>query len=418
MTDPFADFQTIKFINGLTLRVLHWPRRKLQSVAFMINSGSKDDPIGREGVAHFVEHLVSENADCEKDVLMDYALDCGGGTMLGKTGPFFTEYGFSVPAQDAAVGFMLERFASILMYGKLESKIERERSIIMEEFNRAYPYKYLNDILWRKARSLYEGYWLERAFSPLGTPASIRGISQDDLQGYYDTHYNPANMDVVAVGGMEPDRFAALLAESPFGADKKGSRNPTPVREATAPPPTSNGCHLKMSDHIKTGPDFGGVYLSAVRVPGEISANTLGIFYSMLKEILNEEVREKRGWAYAIGCNWEYLGPFYEFVVRCDAYALSAVGKIHQLIEECLKMVTQQQQLFEKVKRRKLSSARMRDWNPSGVLDDVLGDLRHYQQIRGVEEDVQDIASVTMEDIALLGQWLVPERRWTLMMEP
>jgi predicted Zn-dependent peptidase len=41
-------------------------------MGFLIHSGAEHDPIGLEGVAHFVEHTTSENAPIPKKELNDF----------------------------------------------------------------------------------------------------------------------------------------------------------------------------------------------------------------------------------------------------------------------------------------------------------------------------------------------------------
>lgn len=418
MEDPSAQFQTMKLPNGLTVHALHWPGRKLQSVVFRVNSGSKDDPLGCEGVAHFLEHLVSVNGNFERQVLEDYVLNRGGSVNFGRTTESHMRYIFDIPAEPKEMAYMLEKFGFMLLHASIASKIERERVIILEEFNRDYPLQYQHDVMLSKNKALYGGQWLERAFTPLGTPVTIRSIAQPDLQEYYDRHYVPANMEIVTVGGMETDAVVALLGQSPFAASKRGIRNPAPAPETVSPLPVNAGYRLKISEHAKTNADFAGSYGTFSRIPGTIPVPALGIFRRRLAATLFEEVREKRGWTYAIGCDWEKLAAFREFRIRCDAHVAAAAGKIDSVIEECLQKVLGEPDLFRKAQQRRLASLRVSDKTPESVLIGALGDLEHNGRIASDEQDSAVIAALTMDDMLSIGQWLTSERRWVFIGEP
>src|SRR3989344_959027 len=139
MWDPFAEFQSETLPNGLTVHAAHWPERPWQAMGFLIHSGAEQDPIGREGVAHFVEHLVSENADVSKKIMCDFFHDSGGMVDLGTTGYPGTSYQLFLPIERSILAKALDIFSSMLVTAQLELQIERERHVIMGEFRQHYP---------------------------------------------------------------------------------------------------------------------------------------------------------------------------------------------------------------------------------------------------------------------------------------
>jgi len=66
-------------------------------MGFLIHSGAEHDPIGLEGLSHFVEHLVSKNTSISSKDISAFLEDCGGIVNFGSTGYPQTYYRFFVP---------------------------------------------------------------------------------------------------------------------------------------------------------------------------------------------------------------------------------------------------------------------------------------------------------------------------------
>jgi predicted Zn-dependent peptidase len=417
MWDPYAEFQTAILSNGLTVHAAHWPERPWEAMGFLLHSGAEYDPIGLEGLAHFIEHLVSENANVSKKDLTAFFEDCGGMVSLGTTGYPYTRYRFFVPTDKVILARAFSIFGYMLLSAKLEKFIERERQVIIGEFHRKYPFKFKLDLDVREHKALYAGYWLERFVCPLGNPESVGRITKSDLQSHYDTHYTPANMSIVGVGGMTLEELVELLSESPFATSKKGVRTPLPIPAIDVVPPSETRYVFEVSKHI-TMPIEVGAYRSVAKIPGNINGRVIRIMKEMFNKVLNEEVRERRAWAYAIDSSRHNFRHFYEFSINCGAIALKAIGDIEEVIEVCIASMGDREDLFEQAKRCALASNFMIDPTGKGICDGVLGDLADNQRIISLGEIGNDLDRVTIEDIRNSLQWLRSERRWTLIMRP
>lgn len=417
MWDPYAEFQSATLPNGLTVHAAHWPGRPWEAMGFLIHSGAEHDPVGLEGLAHFVEHVVSENANVSKKEMGAFFEDCGGMASFGTTGYPYTRYRFFVPTDRAILARAFSMFGHMLLLAKLEKFVERERQVIISEFYRRYPIKVTLDLDVRRHKKLYAGYWLERFVSPLGDPDSVSRVRQSDLQSYYDAHYTPANMSVVGVGGMQLSELVELLSESPFATKKEGARTPLPTPATDVAPPLETRYVCKASNYSNV-PIEVGMYGSAAKIPGNVSRQTVRLLKEMVDGVLNEEVREQRAWAYDIGSSHYDFRHFYEFSINCNAVALKAIDDIEAVIEVCIASTGDREDLFEQVKRRTLASSFMIDPTGKGVCDGALDDLADYQRIISLSEARDEVERVTMDDERYLLQWLRPERRWTLIMRP
>ncbi len=419
MWDPYAEFESITLANGLTIHVAHWPKRSWEAVGFLIHSGAENDPVGLEGLAHFVEHTVSENAGIPRKEIEDFFADCGGGASLGSTGYPSTKYGFSAPTTKATIKKAFDIFGGMLLSANIKKAIERERAVIVGEFHRHYPTKIQvdMDILARKA--MYANHWLGRFVRPLGTPESILKIGQDDLRSYYDKYYTPANISIVCVGGLSLSKIAEYISQSPFAASKEGQRTPFPGPITDLWTPTSTRHVFTISDFLSMDEKQKvGEYKSIAIIPESINLRAVSLFCEMLNQILFEEIREKRAWAYGVQSLFCNLRQFSELKIRCSGLAVRAIDEVEQVVESCLESLAKNERLFNRVKRQELARLRLIDPTIRKICEGAIDDLVDFERIISYKEFGDNIRRATMDDIRQICFRLKPENRWTLIVRP
>lgn len=419
MWDPYAEFESATLPNGLTIHAAHWPNRPWQAMGFLVHSGAEHDPIGLEGVAHFVEHLVSHNTNVTYEEIDSFFQDHGGSARLGITDGHATEYTFFAPAQKDMLAKAFSIFGTMLLTAKLDNYIERERAVIIGEFNRKFPTAISLELRMRARKALYSGYWMQRSASSLGTLETIKQITQKDVQAYYDTHYTPQNISIVGVGGMKLAELVELLSESPFAIQKTGIRTELPRPTHDAPPPSENRYIFNVSEHMATkAPHKVGAYSSSAKIPGAANPRAIRIMRGVLDTVLNDEVREKRAWTYSIYSSQHTYRQFYKFNIDCESLAIESLATIESVIEDCIASIKNREDLFEQNKQWYLTGSMLMDPTGRGIRDGALHDLGNYQKIITTAEHIRQIKEVTMDDYRDLFQWLRPEQRWTMIARP
>ena len=201
MYDQYANFETATLSNGLTVYCLHWPERSGVRFEFVVHSGGRHDPEGKEGAAHFMEHLVSENAPVSFEELKQFfARNSGSSPNFGVTNPNRTKYGFLSSTDEILLQTSLDYFGNMLFHASLTKEVERERQVILGELNLAFPAEYIYDLDRRMRHAAFPNTFFRRFSRVLGSKESITGITQKDVQAFYDTHYTPVNTSVIVVG--------------------------------------------------------------------------------------------------------------------------------------------------------------------------------------------------------------------------
>ncbi len=419
MWDPYAEFEKAVLPNGLTVHVAHWSERPWESVGFLVHSGAEHDPVGLEGLAHYVEHLISENAPVSKKNIEAFFEETGGSVCLGMTGYPSTSYRCFVPIDKVVLTRVFSIFGKMLLCTKLERAIERERQVINGEFRRSFPLKFAYDLKVREQKALYAGYWLERFVSPLGAPDSIGRITRADLQSYYDTHYTPANMSIVCIGGKTLSEITELLLDSPFAMSKVGVRTPLPIPVVEVSPLLETHYVMEMSKHFTVEAKADSMeYETVARIPGSVRPALVGIMGAMFDEVLNEEVREQRAWAYAINSSASNFRRFYGFSINCNGLDVKVIDKIEEVVEVCIASMIDREDLFEQTKRRNLAGVYMMDPRAKDVCDESLEHLSDFQRIRSLREYCDELSAITMGEMRDVLRWLRPEQRWTIITKP
>ncbi len=419
MWDPYALFEKRVLDNGLTVYAAQWPNVSWEYVGVIIHAGAAKDPVGREGTAHFVEHLVSANTLLTFNKIIDFIKSHGGYANLGKTNFFYSTYHFFSPTEKKTLAKMLGIYAHMLFSAKLEKCVENERKIIVGEFNQEFPNDTRYKMRMRAHQALYHGYWMERMPSALGSPESIQAIRVADLQLFYDTYYNPHNMSLVALGGLAIPEIVKMISENGFGLIKTGAVVPLPRPVTSIAPPKTNLYTFKFSEEIGTGTSLNASgYETTTVIPGNFSYREIILLRNMLQERLFKEIRERRKLAYRVDVSWQNLLYFYYLNINCPGLAWSAMDSIADLIDKEIDKIGDEEKLFQKVKNNRLRSLRMQDLSGDEVLDEVLDDLQDSRKITTLTESVDRYAEITLDDIRQILPFLRRRRRWSVILRP
>ena len=417
MWDPYAEFMSATLPNGLTVYVAHWSRRPWQIIECLVHSGSEQDPVGREGCAHFVEHLVSVNAGMPVKDIKAWFASRGGHISLGSTSCADTRYHFLVPTGKENVKHALSIAGSMLFPPRLEKSFDTERRIIINEFHRRFPAPHVFDVHCRRNRALYAGHFFERSPRPLGTLESIDRITRCDVQSYHDAHYTPANMSIICVGGMRFSEVMKLLSESPFAVQKDGVRTPIPPPIRSTEPLSEAFHTIHLADHINPPPRY-GMYASTVKIPGTVNSHAVEILRLLLDEVLRREVRERRAWTYSIGCSHHYYRQFYEFKIECANVLPEAVDSVDDIVTACISVAGNDERLFEDIKCEALAQIFMIDLAGEDLCRHAARDVGDHQRIVPLAEIRNGLKKLTMHHINDVLQWFHGGRRWTVIGKP
>ena len=164
--------------------------------------GSVDEPAGRTGLAHFVEHMLFKGTQRFPKGEIDRLSFVAAGQSNAETGEDCTHYWFAFPSQRWELALTIEadrmRGASFDL-----REVEAERHVIGEERARD-----LDSPLGRLDQTHLALTYLRHPYrNPiLGWPDDLSRIDLTDLRGFYQQHYRPDGAVLVIVGDVDPER--------------------------------------------------------------------------------------------------------------------------------------------------------------------------------------------------------------------
>jgi zinc protease len=214
--------ETYRLKNGLTVCIQPLPSQAQVAVVVAYRIGARDDPPGRPGLAHLVEHMTYRGSRHMEAYDAFRLLESEGGAIRGHTMPDRTVYESLVPAaalqhalwvESERMAFTLERFSA--------ASLDAERRLI--EGERKVTQSLQNDFDVRVTRGLFGE---EHPYSsPLDISAFLGQFGLDDVRDFYGRGYRPENALLVIAGGVDAG-FAREQVERYFASIRSSGSAP------------------------------------------------------------------------------------------------------------------------------------------------------------------------------------------------
>lgn len=185
--------------NGLTVLLLPRPYSPVTSVWMWYRVGSKNEPRGSTGAAHWLEHMLFKGSTHYPRGAVDRAILGVGGVLNAFTDSDFTAYFSTVPREHVGIPLAIE--SDRLLGATLpEREIERERSVVLSERegNENHPEFRTEEELYALAFRQHPYRW-----DALGHVEDIRRMHREGLLSFYQRFYGPENACLVVSGGFE-----------------------------------------------------------------------------------------------------------------------------------------------------------------------------------------------------------------------
>jgi zinc protease len=246
---------TIDLPSGMRIVIEEDHSKPLVAVVAVINVGSARDPIGKEGLAHLVEHLTfraKPDGKVQRSNLLDFA---GAAAWSASTTHDLTTFMVVGPKESLRNLLVIEggRLAGPL--AGLEARaFDVERDVIKNEASQRDEQGNVSAIGPPLYEALYpEGHPYHRSVS--GTSASLANLSLADAQSFVQEHYVPSNVTIYVAGDVEmstihqlfgstlPERFAVAPSTGPVTPPQRLSHKApmAPAAPSTATVKTIQG---------------------------------------------------------------------------------------------------------------------------------------------------------------------------------
>jgi predicted Zn-dependent peptidase len=299
------------------------PSVRSVSIGFWIGAGSRDEREDRAGVSHFIEHLLFKGSRSYDAQQIAETFDAMGAELNAATSREHTVVYARVPDRHAEEAV---RVMTDMVFAPAFDELDQEREVVLEEIAmyEDAPQDLVHDLF---SQAVFGGHALGRPV--IGTADVIATISRRAVSGYHRSMYTGPNIVVAAAGNITHDRLVGLLQKF-HPRDGDSGRIPTRRPLVRTPAPS---LRFQRKDTEQ--------YHLCLGAPGIARSDRRRFAASLLDSILGgsassrlfQEIREKRGMAYAVysfasqytdtgmigiyvGTREENLGPCVEIAVE------------------------------------------------------------------------------------------------------
>ncbi|HDR28805.1 M16 family metallopeptidase [Rhodovulum sp.] len=266
--------------NGLEVVVIEDHRAPVVVHMVWYRVGAADEPPGKSGIAHFLEHLMFKGTQTLAPGEFSAIVQANGGSDNAFTSWDYTAYFQRVAADRLGLMMQIEsdRMANLRLAAE---DVLTERDVILEERNQRTE----NDpgALFSEQRRAAQYLNHPYGIPIIGWRHEIEELSKADALDFYETFYAPNNAILVVAGDVTADEVRAL-AEEHYG--KLAPSEALPERIRPQEPPQRAERRLTFADPRVGQPYILRTYLAPERDAG---AQETAAALTYLAEILGGE---------------------------------------------------------------------------------------------------------------------------------
>ncbi|HSB38444.1 MAG TPA: pitrilysin family protein [Gaiellaceae bacterium] len=300
------------------------------SIGFWIGAGSRDETDAKAGLSHFIEHLLFKGTASYGARQIAEIFDGLGGELNAATSREHTVVYARVP--DDKLEIALDVMGE-MVFAPAFAELDAEREVVLEEIAmyEDQPQELVHDLI---SEATFGTHPLGRPV--IGRADVISSVTRRAVAAYHRSMYVPGNVVVAAAGNLRHEELERLLlrVQRRAGAPvRKGPRVRPPLVKAPSP-----DLRFQRKDTEQ--------YHVCIAAPGIARTDRRRFAASLLDGILGgsassrlfQEIREKRGMAYAVysfasqytdtGQVGVYIGTREDNVAACLEIASEQIADI------------------------------------------------------------------------------------------
>jgi zinc protease len=308
--------------NGLEIVVI--PDHRAPVVTHMVwyRNGSADDPVGKSGIAHFLEHLMFKGTRENPAGKFTNLVSDLGGQENAFTSNDFTAYFQRIAREHLAVcmEYEADRMKNLVLTDEV---VAPERDVVLEERRMrtdSDPAEILDEAI---QAAVYTSHPYGRPV--IGWNHEIETLDRVDAFNYYERFYTPENAILIVAGDVDP-QATIDLAKTIYGPIPPFGEAPTRKRPREPEPKTHR--LVTMVDEKVEQPRYQSVHLvPSYRTAGPGEAEAIEVLAFLLgggqTSILFKQLVMEEKIAVAAGAH--YMGTALDDT-RFFIYAVPAPG--------------------------------------------------------------------------------------------
>ena len=371
--------------------------------ALSIKCGTRDEEGYHGGIAHFVEHTIFKGTEHRSASVINSYLDRLGGELNAFTTKEEIVFHATVLKEDLgkAASLLLE-LATCPTFP--EHEIQTEKGVVIDEIH-SYKDTPSEDIYDRFEEMIFTGHPLSGNI--LGTTASVKKISRDELLKFVKEKFLPGRMAFTIVADIDEARMEKdiiKMAEKYFGTEPVSCPDIPCRRQPSGEIFDKTISKRNHQANCVIGALAPSLYQERERLATVLLCNILG--GPATNSILNSVLREKNGWVYGVECGYTQFADtgLVAITLGCDKANL----------EKCLKAIDKEISKLqaEPLSERRLKAAKKQLLGQLAISSDngetqclSMGKgLLAYGKISSGKDNKAMVEAITAEDVQEMAQ--------------
>lgn len=207
------DMTDFNFPSGLRILFQEDHTEPTVLVTALYGVGSTSEPVGKEGMAHLVEHLCFKARHGNKPEVWDHIRQLGASNFNAFTTQDITQYYTAAP-KEALVELLQIEAQRMLnpIEGVTEAELKTEREVVRNELRLrienggGQAFELASEMLYPKDHPYHR--------SVIGSHESLDNITMADVQAFLKEHYAPSKVTIVVTGDFNRAEAGALIAKT------------------------------------------------------------------------------------------------------------------------------------------------------------------------------------------------------------
>ena len=212
--------------NGLTIIHQHLPATPVVVADIWVKAGAIAEPGEWSGMAHFLEHMIFKGSPNVMVGEFDSLIENTGGIANAATSYDYAHFYLTTTAPHLEQ--TLPCLADILLRATIaEDEFIREREVVLEEIYSSNDHP---DFVGFQAlcQNIYQHHPYRRSI--LGDKELLLKHTPNQMRCFHRTHYQPENMTVVIVGGIEQEKALTLIDKNFSDFSVRSECPPTAIK--------------------------------------------------------------------------------------------------------------------------------------------------------------------------------------------
>ena len=381
--------------NGLTVISERMPHVRSISVGIWLNNGSRQECPERNGISHFIEHMVFKGTTTRSAEQIARSVDSIGGHLDAFTAKECVC--FNTVVLDEHLNLAFDVLSDIVLHPMFRPEdITKERSVILEEIKSEEdnPDYLLHEIF---SQNFWKGHAIGKPI--LGTRQTVGHFAKNVIEDQFHQSYRPNNMVIAAAGNVEHARLLDLVEERFHHLKKQKNEAPDPR------PKTHTHLTLRNKPSLEQVQVCIGVPSYPLPHESRYASYVLNaLLGGGMSSRLFQNIRERQGLAYSV---FSDITPYRDtgcLVVYAGTSPASASRVVESVMQE-FRNLKENLVPADELRRAKdhLKGSMMLGLESTGSrMSNISRQQLYFGKFFTLDELIAKIEAVTAEDIAAI----------------